>query len=144
MSVRRIFNLLVVLLFVVLVSFFNSVYGQVSGQSMSRAEYLIKVEEMAKLGQNFEDSPILISDLQYSNWREWYQRADNPILVPAGKFYSFNQERRIHILRNPSQYIITPDEEFPLRFPISRMVFDNMPIEKKEALIRDFRVEIKD
>lgn len=144
MSVRRIFNILVVLLFVVLVSFFNSVYGQVSGQSMSRAEYLIKVEEMAKLGQNFEDSPILISDLQYSNWREWYQRSDYPILIPAGKFYSFNQERRIHILRNPSQYIIAPDEEFPLRFPISRMEFDALPIEKKEALIRDFRVEIQD
>lgn len=144
MNAPRIFNLIVLFLFVVLVSFFNSVFGQVSVQSMSRAEYLSKVEEMAKLGQPFEDSPIVISDLQYSNWKEWYQRADNPILVPAGKFYSFNQERRIHILRNPAQYIITPDEEFPLRFPISRMEFDALPIEKKEALIRDFRVEIQD
>ena len=140
----RIFNLLVVFLLVVLVSFFNTAFGQVSVQSMSRAEYLSKVEEMAKLGQHFEDSSILISDLQYSNWKEWYQRSDYPILIPAGKFYSFNQERRIHILRNPSQYIIAPDEEFPLRFPISRMEFDALPIEKKEALIRDFRVEIQD
>jgi hypothetical protein len=144
MNVPRIFNPIVVFLIVFLLFSFNQALGQVSVQSMSRAEYLSKVEEMAKLGQNFEDSPILISDLQYSNWREWYQRSDNPVLVPAGKFYSFNQERRIHILRNPSQYIITPDEEFPLRFPISRMEFDTMPIEKKEALIRDFRVEIQD
>jgi len=144
MNVPRIFNPIVVFLIVFLLFSFNQALGQVSVQSISRAEYLSKVEEMAKLGQNFEDSPILISDLQYSNWREWYQRSDNPVLVPAGKFYSFNQERRIHILCNPSQYIIAPDEEFPLRFQISRMEFDIMPIEKKEALIRDFRVEIQD
>lgn len=122
----------------------KEVNAQVEIRQLTRAEYLSQAVSAIEKGEVFEDSNILITDLLYANWRERYQRSEGPILVPVGKFNSFNLERKVHILKNPSIYIIAPDEEFPLRFTISRMEFESYSTEKQEIMKREFRLEIQD
>jgi hypothetical protein len=122
----------------------NPLFSQSSQLILKRAEYLLKVKEAQEKEIVFEDSGIKISDLLYPNWLEWYQRSANPILIPVGKFYSFTQERKVHILSHPTTYILAPDEEFPLKITISRQEYEAMPFEKRERMEKEFRLTIQD
>lgn len=123
------------------------VWAQTSDASnqVSRMEYIQLLEEMINQGrEGLVETPYRVKDLVYPNWSEWVKRAENPFLVPAGKFYTFSLERQLHILRNPAIYIMAPDSEFPLRIQMSRGEFEALSIEKRQVLLQDFNVDILD
>lgn len=135
-----------ILLFLVMSSI-NAVRAQQSSvnEMLSRDEYIRLLEEMIGEGrEGLVEPPYRVKDLVYSNWPEWVKRAENPFLVPAGKFYTFTPERQLHILRHPAMYIVVPDSEFPLRIQMSRGEFEALSEEKRQALLQDFRVDILD
>jgi hypothetical protein len=108
--------------------------GTVTPTEITRAQLLAMQHNDLRLALENLDF-YKITDLVNASAAQLSQRQENIIYMTVDLFYNSDLERKMHVLNNPSRYVIVKEQSMIPKATVSRAHFNTLSPEKKQSML---------
>lgn len=123
------FSFFLMILFVTVFSSFSQQFIQTTRLELTKLSY-------QEIKDKYGEKQFVVKDLVNATPSQLKSRQPELFYITESDFNTYSFDRKIHIIKNPKQYIVVSNVSEIPKIYISRDEFMSLPAEKREAMMR--------